>query len=331
MRILRHYKDIPAAEDGTVLAIGNFDGVHRGHQVVITRSCEIAAELSLPSSVLTFEPHPRIVLRPDQEPFRLTSLRTKAREMAAMGVKLLIVVRFDLAFAAKPAEEFVRDVLLDGLRVRHVIVGFDFVFGHRRAGDTALLARLAEQHGFGLSIIEAAESHGEVFASSQVRRYLAGGLPERAAAQLGRWWEAEGRVRRGAARGAGLGFPTANLKLGPYLCPALGIYAARVMIESEGEWRDAVAYVGPRPTFGGEEVVLEVHVLDFNGDLYGRRLRVALVSYLRGDKAFDGVASLKAQIGDDCGDSRRVLADPAFGADRYRPATAVERKKEAAQ
>lgn len=320
MRLFRHYTEVPVEARGAVVALGNFDGVHRGHQAVIGEAARIAGELGAPRAVLTFEPHPREVFRPDQPPFRLTPFRIKVRVLEAIGVDYLFVLHFDAGFAAKSAEAFVIEVLGEGLEAAHVVVGYDFVFGHGRRGNAALLRDLAGPRGVGVTSVEPAVSEtGEVFSSTRIRELLRTGKPREASVLLGRPWEIEGRIEHGHARGRLLGFPTANLPLGDYLQPALGVYAVKAGID-EGQgtvWRDGVVNIGRRPTIGGDErVLVEVHLFDFDGDLYGRHLRVALIEYLRGEKKFDGLESLKAQIAADCERARALLAayaGPAAG------------------
>ena len=312
MRILRRYTEVPEAARGAVLAIGNFDGVHRGHRAVIASAAEAAAQSGAALAVLTFEPHPRDVLQPGRPPFRITSLRTKARLFAGMGVDVLTVLHFTHSLAAKTAEAFVAEVLVEGLGVSHTVVGFDFVFGHQRAGDTETLRRAAADHGFGVSVVEAAGHAGAPFASSRIRDHLVAGQMREASDILGRPWEIEGRVRRGAGRGRVVGFPTINLALGGYLRPAAGVYAVRVEVDSGAgaAWHDGVANVGRRPTFGGTDTVCEGHLFDFEGDLYGRRVTMEFADFIRAERKFDGIDSLRAQIPEDCGAARRILAAP---------------------
>ncbi len=309
MRIFRH-DNVGAADRGAVVAIGNFDGVHLGHRQVIERAGARAKAAAAPHAVLTFEPHPRSVLHPDALPFRLTPFRTKSRLIEALDVDLLFTVHFDQAFAQQSAEDFVERVLVQGLGARHVVVGYDFVFGHHRRGTPALLAEEGRRLGFAVTIIDpVATPGGPVYSSTRIREHLAQGRPREAAALLGRFWEVEGRVERGDERGRTIGFPTANLRLEDYLRPAAGVYAVRAGIEAEGrvEWHDGVANFGRRPTVGGSDLRLEVHLFDFAGDLYGRHLRVELVDYLRPEQKFAGLDALKAQIAADARRAREVL------------------------
>ena len=310
MRIYRHYDALPADARGAAVAIGNFDGVHPGHQTVIHEAGLIAGDMCRPWAVLTFEPHPRAFFTPGSEPFRLTPFRSKARRIAELGADLLIVQRFDKAFSSLPAEDFVNTVLVDGLGAGHVVSGYDFVFGHKRGGNCELLLAMGAKKGFGFTAVNAqTDSSGEAYSSTRVRERLGDADPRGAAAILGRDFEIEGRVARGEARGKSIGFPTANIPLGAYLRPALGVYAVRAAIEQEnGEiWLDGVANIGIRPTFGGDGVVLEVFLFDFDDDLYGKRLRVRLVDFLRPEKKFDGVDDLKAQIAQDSAKAQKIL------------------------
>ena len=310
MRIYRHYDALPADARGAAVAIGNFDGVHPGHQTVIHEAGLIAGDMCRPWAVLTFEPHPRAFFTPDSEPFRLTPFRSKAQRIAELGADLLIVQRFDKAFSSLPAEDFVNTVLVDGLGAGHVVSGYDFVFGHKRGGNCELLLAMGAKKGFGFTAVNAqTDSSGEAYSSTRVRERLGDADPRGAAAILGRDFEIEGRVARGEARGKSIGFPTANIPLGAYLRPALGVYAVRAAIEQEnGEiWLDGVANIGVRPTFGSDGVVLEVFLFDFDDDLYGKRLRVRLVDFLRPEKKFDGVDDLKAQIARDSAKAQKIL------------------------
>jgi riboflavin kinase/FMN adenylyltransferase len=306
MRLYRHAK-VAGADRGAVLAIGNFDGLHLGHQTVLAEARARARAAGARFAVLTFEPHPRSVFQPGTAPFRLTPFRDKARLMAALGVELLIAHRFDMEFAKKSAEEFVRELLVEGLGVRHVVVGYDFVFGNKRRGTVALLRDLGAAHGFSVNVVDpVANPSGAVYASTLIREHLVAGRPREAAALLGRSWEISGHVRMGDRLGRTIGFPTANLGLADSLRPAPGVYAVRVAIGQE--WHDGAANLGWRPTVGGKDLRLEAHLLDFSGDLYGKRLRVAFVERLRPEQRFDGLDALKAQIAADCARARDVLA-----------------------
>jgi len=315
MQILRHYEDIPANKRGGVAVLGNFDGVHRGHQAVIARARDIAQGSGAPLVTVTFEPHPRSYFRPHDPPFRLTPFRNKAHHIEELGVDLLLVLHFDEAMHNMTAADFVTDVLVTGLGASHVVVGYDFVFGHNRAGDTAFLAASGARNGFGVTVVEPVGADGEgIYSSTQIRDHLRAGRPAEAAALLGRPFEFEGRVGHGNAMGRDLGYPTANLSFGEYLRPAYGIYAVRVGIEQPDAltWHDGVASFGIRPTIGeDEEPVLEAYIFDFSDDLYGLHLRVQLIDYIRPEIKFDGLEALTAQIDDDCRAARDILARAA--------------------
>jgi len=311
MRIYRHYETLPDEARGAAIAVGNFDGVHRGHQAVIGEAGRIARAVNIPWAVLTFEPHPRRVFQPDQAPFRLTPLRAKARALETLGVDAMIVQRFNRNFSQRPAEDFVTDVLVSGFGARHVVAGYDFVFGHKRGGNCELLLAMGQKLGFGFTAVSAVEdSKGDVYSSTRVRACLREGDVRGAAAILGRPFSVEGRVSHGDQRGRTIGFPTLNLHLGSTVRPALGVYAVRVGILDDGAmtWRDGVANIGKRPTFGGEDVILEAHLLDFDGDLYGQLIAVTLIDHIRAEKKFDGLDALRAQIAADTDTARDLLA-----------------------
>ena len=311
MRIFRHYEELPEEARGAVVAIGNFDGVHLGHQAVIREAGRIARASGFPWAALTFEPHPRSVFGAEAAPFRLTPFRTKARHIKALGVDILVALHFDLEFAERTAEAFVDDILVNALGARHVVSGYDFVFGHGRKGNCESLLHMGGIAGFGFTCVRPVEDDaGEAYSSTRVRRYLIDGNPRAAAEVLGRPFEIEGRVEKGAQRGHDVGFPTANLHLGEYQCPMKGVYAIRAGIDIDGEtaWRDGVANLGERPTFDGKDTVLEPHIFDFHEDLYGRHLRVELIEYLRPEKKFDGIEALRTQIAKDCEQARKILA-----------------------
>jgi riboflavin kinase/FMN adenylyltransferase len=309
MRIFRHDR-VAAADRGAVVALGNFDGVHLGHQRVISAAGTLARRLGAAHAVLTFEPHPRSVFRPQDPPFRLTPFRMKSRRIETLGVDLLFTLHFDLEFSRRSAEAFIDSVLVEGLGVRYVVVGYDFVFGHQRRGNPSLLAERGAALGFGVEVVApVAAGSGAVYSATRIREHLVAGRPREAAALLGRFWEIDGRVERGDRRGRTIGFPTANIFLQDYLRPAGGVYAVRAALE-EGErtcWYDAVANFGTRPTFGGSDLRLEVNLFDFDGDLYGRHLRVALIEHLRPERRFSGIDALKAQIAEDALRAREIL------------------------
>ncbi len=294
--------------------MGNFDGVHRGHAMLIGRVHELARHGARPAAVLTFEPHPRSVLSPATEPFRLTPFRVKERELARLGVDLLFVQHFDRAFAAKSAEDFIAEVIVGAIGAAHVVVGWDCTFGNRRGGTPDSLRRAGPGQGFEVTVLEPIrDPDATVYSATHIRELLQAGKPREAAALLGRHWEIDGRVAVGDRRGRTIGFPTANLALDDYLRPAFGVYAVRVSGDGPddplvGRTVDGVANLGLRPTVGGLVPRLEAHLFDTDTDLYGRHLRVALVDFIRPERKFAGLDSLKAQIADDAAAARTILA-----------------------
>jgi riboflavin kinase/FMN adenylyltransferase len=318
MQVFRHYDRTPPDLRGAVVAIGNFDGVHRGHQEIIAKAARLAQELGCPHAVLTFEPHPRSVFNPASEPFRLTPFRLKVRLIEALGVDALFAIPFDLDFAKQSAEDFVTSVLVEGLGVRYIVVGDNFRFGRKRLGDIDLLIEMGRGGGFGVTSVELLTAENEeAYSSSLIRDYLKTGNPTRAALLLGRYWEIEGRVQSGDRRGRTIGFPTANLPLGETLHPAYGVYAVRAGVEGSREvtWHSGVANLGLRPTVEGDTPQLEVHLFDFDEDIYGRHMRVALVDFLRPERKFDGLDALKSQIAEDSARARTILKLEEWEAD----------------
>jgi len=293
--------------------MGNFDGLHLGHTALIGQARDRARAQGVPAAVLTFEPHPRSVFMPECEPFRLTPFRVKEREVARLGIDLLFVQHFDLGFAKKSAEAFVEELLVGAIGASHIVVGHDGTFGNRRRGTPDMLREASAQYGFGVTVVEPVRSpDAAVYSSTRIRELLKGGRPREAAAQLGRFWEIDGRVAAGERRGRTIGFPTANLGLGEYLRPAFGVYAVRVSGDGpddplDGRTVDGVANLGLRPTVGGLEPRLEAHLFDTDTDLYGRHLRVSLVEFIRPERKFSGLDALKAQIAEDAQRARQIL------------------------
>jgi riboflavin kinase / FMN adenylyltransferase len=294
--------------------MGNFDGLHRGHAVLIRKAREFAHAQRRPAGVLTFEPHPRSVFFPATEPFRLTPFRVKERELARLGIDLLFVQHFDLAFSTKSAEDFIAEVIVGAIGASHVIVGWDCTFGNRRRGTPDLLRAAGLQHGFAVTVLDPVRGDdAAVYSSTQIRELLKAGKPREAAALLGRFWEIDGRVAIGDRRGRTIGFPTANLSLDDYLHPAFGVYAVQVSGDGPddplcGRTLDGVANVGLRPTVGGLVPRLEAHLFDIDVELYGRHLRVALVDFIRPEQKFAGLDALTAQIAADAARARAILA-----------------------
>lgn len=286
---------LPPGLRGATLALGNFDGIHPGHQAVIS-----AAKAAGNKTILvTFEPHPRQLFRPDQPPFRLTPPGPKLRALQAQGIDGVVALRFNRALAAMSAQDFIDTILVRALGAAHVVVGEDFCFGQGRLGS---LATLQADGRFRVTGVPAIATDGIIFSSTEIRNLLTAGEPEKAARLLGHPFTIEGHVRHGDKRGRTIGFPTANIGLGSYLRPKFGVYAVRVAGIGKG-----VANLGRRPTFNGFDDRLEVHLFDFTGDLYGKRLAVELASFIRPEQRFDGIEALKAQIALDAAEARRRL------------------------
>ena len=309
-QIVKQLETISDSQRGAAVALGNFDGVHLGHQAVIGKARDKASVAGVSSGVMTFAPHPRRFFDSLGQLFELTPAPAKSRHLAALGIDLVFLMPFDATLAAMPAEQFVSDILVAGAGVSHVITGYDFVFGQGRKGDVALLKQMGDANGFAVTIVAAIKGQeGVPYSSTVIRDHLRQGRPGEAAKLLGRHWEIEGEVQTGEQRGRQIGFPTANVDPGDYVMPALGVYAVRVgIVDGENtDWRDGVANVGRRPTFDGEGITVEAHLFDFDADLYGKVLRVAFIEALRPELKFDGIEAIRAQIEKDCTAARIVL------------------------
>jgi riboflavin kinase / FMN adenylyltransferase len=306
MQIVHGYRNVPEAARGAVLAIGNFDGVHRGHQALLRAASAIGRELAAPAGALVFEPHPREFFHPEEPHFHLTPLPQKLAIFERIGLDLAVVLAFDAGLAALSADDFVSRVIIDGLGARHVVIGHDFFFGKNRGGTPETMQAAAARAGFGITVIPPVAEDGEVFSSSAIRLRLAQGDVKGAARLLGRDWRACGFVVGGAKRGAGLGFPTANIPLPKGTVLGHGIYAVRVHID--GARHNGAAYLGTRPTYDNGMPVLEVFLFDFDGDLYGREIEVEFVDFVRADRKFDSSEALIAQMELDVARARDILA-----------------------
>jgi riboflavin kinase/FMN adenylyltransferase len=291
---------------GSVIAIGNFDGVHRGHRAVVEAALQRARGLRRPAAGLTFEPHPRSVLRPGEPLFLLTDAQAKLRLLATSGLDGVLVMTFDKALAALSAEEFITRVLVERLRIAGATIGFDFHFGRNRAGSPAFLAEMGRRLGFPVDIMPPLEDEGRPVSSSVIRAALAAGRVVEAAELLGYPWFVTATVIHGDKRGRDLGYPTANLQLDPACGLKHGIYAVRVGLD--GRIHDGVANFGRRPTFGAGAPLLEVHLFDFSDDLYGRTLDIAFIGWIRAEMRFDGIEDLIRHMDDDSRLARAVLA-----------------------
>lgn len=297
MQIFDHWRDLPQEARGASVALGNFDGVHLGHQHVIT----LARRAELPLGVVTFEPHPREFFSPDAPPFRLMTAQTRAHRLDWLGVERVFHLPFTQDLASLSAPAFVQEVLAEGLGVRHVVVGADFCFGKGRKGTAQDLATLGAQAGFDVTIAPLLRADAQVFSSSAIRQALTDGAPDQAARMLGHWHRIDGPVLHGEKRGRTLGYPTANMSLAGLHLPRFGVYAVLVDVlegPHQGQYH-GVASLGVRPMFGENQPNLESFLFDFKGDLYGTQLSVALVAYLRDEMKFDSLDALITQMNTD--------------------------------
>lgn len=310
--IVRGWRGLGEALKGASVAVGAFDGVHRGHQAVIASAREAAKALGAPLGVVSFDPHPRRWFQPDAAPFRLMQPEQMAAALAPLGVERLYLLPFDGEMAAMSDREFAERVLGGGpdggLGVRHVSVGFDFTFGKGRTGSPEALRSYGEKSGFTVSVTPRIDdADGLKLSSSAVREALKAGDMARATAILGRPFAIRGEVIHGDKRGRTIGVPTANIDMGDYMRPAYGVYATRTRLV-DGRVVDGVASLGVRPMFAVETPLLEVWLFDFDGDLYGQTIETQLIAFLRGEERFDGLEALKAQIDADAAAARVILA-----------------------
>ena len=307
MQVFKTFRDLPPQAKGAVIVIGNFDGVHRGHRTLINLAREKAATLNVPVGVLTFEPHPRALFRPDDPVFRITPSAIKERQLASAGVDLLFSLNFDWDFASLSPQQFIDQVLKNGLAPAHIIVGQDFCFGQLRKGTTDTL----KSCGLSVTAIDkVVDEDGDDVSSSAIRQELRFGNIEAANLLLGWDWEMEGIIRKGDQRGRELGYPTANVPLGETLHPAYGIYATYVKIVEDGEnapWLPAATNIGIRPMFEIPIGQIESYIFDFDRDIYGKTLRIKPVKRLRGEAKFESLKALIAQIDQDCAEARKIL------------------------
>jgi riboflavin kinase/FMN adenylyltransferase len=307
MQIIRGDVPLPEELHGAIIAIGNFDGVHRGHQALLSAARQEADASGSPFGVLTFEPHPRLFFRPEQPMFRLTPLPLKERLIAAMGADFQLTLPFDRGLANLEAREFVQAILVDRLKVSSVVTGYDFHFGHGRKGNPEIMRRLGEEMGFAVRTVEQVTDDGGLapFSSSSIRDDLRHGRVEEAAWALGYWWIVTGEIVRGDGRGRSLGFPTANILLEPGVEPLEGIYAARIRLPG-GFYRGA-AYIGSRPTFSSRSRFLEIFIFDFDRDIYGQTGDVQFMGLIRRDLKFSNPAELVAEMHADSAKALSVL------------------------
>ncbi len=307
MDVLHDIERVAEELKGGAIAIGNFDGVHRGHQAVLDAAKSQAKKSSCLAGVMAFEPHPREFFQPSRPIFRLSSPERKLELFEQYGLDLAVILNFDRALSELSAEDFVSKVLVDGLGVSHVVTGYNFFFGHKRGGNPDLMRALGEKHGFSVDIIEAQGQAGDIFSSSRIRELLQEGDPRGAAHMLGYWWRVRGVVTGGQRIGTWLGFPTANVEIEEAQEFRHGIYAVRVYL---GDERYAgAAYLGTRPTFDDGPPVLETFLFDFNDEIYGKTIEVELVDLVREDARFKSPDALKEQMAIDCGNAQRILQE----------------------
>jgi riboflavin kinase/FMN adenylyltransferase len=306
MTLLQSDEPLPPALREAVIALGNFDGFHSGHQAVVGRAVARARAEGRPAIVATFDPHPSLHFRPDAPPFRLTTLDQRARLFAAAGADATLVLRFDAALAALSPDQFVGDMLVGRFGAAAVVTGEDFTFGKARAGTAPMLAAIGAKHGMAAETVGPVSDAEGVISSSRIRDALIAGDCATATRLLTRPFAIEGAVVHGAKLGRELGYPTANMDLGDYLRARYGIYAVRARLD-DGQTVDGVANLGIRPSFDPPKELLEPYFFDFSGDLYGRTIEVALVDFLRPEAKFDSLDALKVQMAADCEDARRCL------------------------
>lgn len=306
MKIYKNLEQKESKNTPSALIIGNFDGVHRGHQMIVDKAKKIATENNLAVGLLTFEPHPRELFRQDDSPFRITPEDIKLDRLAKTGLDVVWSLPFDWDFAGQSAEAFIENVIIKGIRAGHVIVGFDFRFGQLRRGSPDTL----KDAGLDVTVIdEITDQQGEKFSSSTIRQCLRHGKITEANEMLGWDWYVEGVVTKGDQRGRELGYPTANIALDRTIHPAYGIYASRVQIEGEDQWRPAVTNIGIRPMFKVPVAQVETFLFDFDQEIYGKTIRVRPVERLRGEAKFDSLNNLIEQMNKDCEQAKRILEE----------------------
>ena len=308
MKSYDRYTGLTAADKGAVIALGNFDGLHRGHQAVITQAKIMADKLEVPLGIGLFRPHPFRFFKPDAAPFRLMSAQLRAEIMPSLGVERLYEIPFTDALRDMDDTQFVEQVLHQGLGITHVVVGKDYGFGKNRCGNVDSLTRLCEQRGIGVSALEpiGLHKHYGKYGSTEIRKALKDGDVFHAAHMLSRPWCVDGIVQKGAQRGRTINFPTANIEFADLVRPKFGVYAVEVTLPDGGH-KYGVANTGNRPTVGGEDARLEVNIFDYEGDLYGERLKVHFRAFIRPEQKFENFEALKAQIQNDADGAKALF------------------------
>ena len=307
MRIIRGVKNCCEKFPNPVLTLGNFDGVHLGHQAIFRKVVERAKDISGTAMAFTFEPHPLKVLAPDRSPLLLNTFHGKMKLMEAAGVQVVICADFTREFAEQDPEAFANDIMVEGIGVREVYVGYDYAFGRGREGSIDSLKSMGQRHGFAVGVVDAVQVDGMVVSSSLVRDVVSSGRMDEVTRYLGRHYSIEGTVVHGDSRGHTLGYPTANIHTSNELIPPTGVYAVRCAVG--GRLIDGVASLGVRPTFGDGPLSIEVFLFDYDGDLYGKHLEVAFIKRLRGEERFPDADALVSQIRRDVEQAREVLAE----------------------
>ncbi|ALE17920.1 Riboflavin kinase / FMN adenylyltransferase [Altererythrobacter epoxidivorans] len=308
MRWLDHREQIPSALRGAVIALGNFDGFHKGHQAVAGEAIRWAHEEGRPSIIATFDPHPVRFFKPEVPPFRLTTLEQRQELYLAAGATAMLVFHFDKDLAGTSAEDFITEILIERFGAHGVVTGGDFTFGKGAAGNVDLLKSLGGERGLQSRVVEAVEDGGAVVSSSRIREALRDGNPELAAELLTRPFAIRGIVEHGDKRGRTIGYPTANLSVENYLRPKYGVYAVTGKILSTGQQLTGAANIGVRPQFEPPKELLEPYFFDFSGDLYGQEIEVAFHHFLRPEAKFDGLDALMEQMEKDCDRARTLLS-----------------------
>jgi riboflavin kinase/FMN adenylyltransferase len=307
MQVVRELESLLEQPRETVLTIGNFDGVHLGHREIFRRVVDRARELNGTSAVVTFEPHPLHLLVPEKAPLRLNTPEEKVRLLAASCIDLLVVLNFDRQLAEMSAERFVSEILVGSLGIKHLIVGYDYAFGRNREGDTHFLKEQAEKYGFTLEVLEPIRAEQQAHSSTAIRQLLQQGRVAEVIGILGRNFTLDGEVVHGEGRGRKLGFPTANLVTRKEILPRDGVYAVKVKWQEN--YYNGVINIGRRPTFADSAPTLEIHLLDFQGDLYGERLRIYFVGRLRDEQKFPSVEALQEAVVEDIERARKSFKD----------------------
>lgn len=308
MKIIKAYQSCPDEALGSVMALGNFDGIHRGHKAVIRKAVAMAQAMRKPAAVMTFEPHPLRVFQPATPPFALSDSACKELMLAPLGVDYLFEIPFDKTFSELTANQFIEDVLIESLQVSGIVTGYDFIFGHQRGGNAALLREVSHRYGYEFARMDVVGDGKTAYSSTRIRNALKSGDVELATQIADHHPFIHGLVQEGDKRGRTIGFPTANITLGDFLPPAEGVYAVFVMIDGEKTVYPAVANFGRRPTFGDGTPLLEIHIPEQTLDLYGKQLWVEYAHFIRPEKKFSGLEALKKQIGKDVAEAKHILS-----------------------